>query len=121
MPVQSYKELVVWQRAMDLVVEIYKVTRSFPREEMYGLVAQIRRAVVSVASNVAEGQARGKGREFAKFLRIALGSLQEVKTQLIVSERLGYVVKEKTSTMVKLANEVGRLLRALTKSVDLES
>jgi four helix bundle protein len=91
MPVKSYRDLLAWKRAMDLVVPLYELTRVFPREELYGLTGQVRRAVVSVPSNIAEGQGRGQGNEFTHHLRIARGSLQEVETQLIVASRLGYV------------------------------
>jgi four helix bundle protein len=80
MPAKSYRELIVWQRAMDMVVAIYQLTRSWPKEELYGLTSQIRRAAVSVPSNIAEGQGRGVVNEFCHHLRIAQGSLQEVDT-----------------------------------------
>ena len=78
--VQDYHELIVWQKAMDLVMEIYRLTRAFPREELYGLTNQLRRAVVSIASNIAEGQARQSTAEFRNFLSIAQGSRAEVET-----------------------------------------
>jgi four helix bundle protein len=117
MAAKSYQELVVWQRAMDLVAEIYKVTAVFPKEEVYGLTNQIRRAAVSVPSNIAEGQGRGVGNEFARHLRIAQGSLQEVETQLMIARRLGYANTVAVTGALELAGEVGRLLRGLRKSL----
>lgn len=89
--VRNYKELLVWQRAMDLVELIYTITRSWPKEEQYGLTSQIRRAVVSVPSNIAEGQGRFSTREFLHHISIANGSLLEVETQVLVAQRLGYL------------------------------
>lgn len=91
MAVKTYKDLVAWQRAMDLVVTVYQLLQHFPKEEKYDLASQIRRSAVSVPSNIAEGQGRGVGNEFAHHLRIAQGSLQELETQLLIAERLGYV------------------------------
>jgi len=84
---QSYKELIAWRKAMDLVVEVYRVTRSFPGDELYGLTSQLRRAAVSVPSNIAEGQARYSRREFCHFLTIARGSLAEIETQVRIAAR----------------------------------
>src|ERR1700760_3862236 len=90
-----YNDLVAWQKAMTFVTEIYRVTRSFPKEETYGLVSQLRRAAVSVPSNIAEGQARYYPREFLLFLSHARGSLVEVETQLMISANLGYIAAER--------------------------
>ena len=91
MQVKGYRDLIVWQRAMDLVVDVYRLTSCFPREELYGLTAQVRRAAVSIPSNLAEGQGRGQGNEFLHHVRIAQGSLQEVETQLLIAQRLCYL------------------------------
>src|ERR1700737_2650394 len=88
---QHYKNLLVWQKAMTLVSRIYEVTRTFPKEEMYGLTSQIRRAAVSIPSNIAEGQARLTVGEFRQFLGMARGSLAELDTQLVISQQLGYL------------------------------
>ena len=117
MPVQSYKELIVWQRGMDLAVETYELTKRFPREELYGLTSQARRSAVSVPSNVAEGQGRGVGAEFAHHLRISQGSLQELETQLLLAERLKYVSAATLDPVLATAAEVGRLNRGLQKSL----
>lgn len=102
---------------MDLVVEIYRATACFPREELYGLTNQLRRAAVSVPSNIAEGQGRGAGNEFTHHLRIAQGSLQEVETQILLAERLQYLESSRVSNLLEMAAEVGRLNRGLHKSL----
>ena len=117
MAVQSYRELVVWQRAMDLVLETYQLTWQFPKEELYGLTSQVRRSAVSVPSNIAEGQGRGVGAEFAHHLRISQGSLQEVETQLILAERLQYIRPADLQPVLATAAEVGRLNRGLQKTL----
>jgi len=117
MAAKSYRDLVAWQRAMDLVVKVYAVSRGFPREEVYGLTSQIRRAAVSVASNIAEGQGRGVGNEFTRYLRISQGSLQELETQLMIAERLGYLDAVTLTATLEKADEVGRLVRGLHRAV----
>jgi four helix bundle protein len=102
---------------MELVVQVYQVSAGIPREEIYGLTSQVRRAAVSVPSNIAEGQGRGVGNEFRHHLRIAQGSLQETETQLMIAERLGFVTAQRLQSVMELANEVGRLLRGLHQSV----
>src|ERR1041385_1021104 len=87
MKVKNYQELIVWQRAMDLVEEVYRISRGFPREEVYGLTSQIRRASVSIPSNIAEGQGRRTTPDFVKHLSIAYGSLREVETQALIAHR----------------------------------
>ncbi len=86
-----HSELEVWKRSIEFVTEIYRITTSFPKVELYGLTAQIRRAAVSVPSNIAEGATRGSDREFIHFLSIAMGSLSELETQLIIAKNLGYL------------------------------
>lgn len=88
MTVRHYSDLIVWQKAMDLVVHVYEVTESFPQREVFGLTNQVRRAAVSIPSNIAEGQGRGTTKDFLHFLAIARGSLQEVETQLLLAYRL---------------------------------
>src|SRR3954452_15455759 len=117
MAVLHYRELVVWQKAMDLVVSVYELSRTFPREECYGLTNQVRRAAVSIPSNIAEGQGRGIGQSFANFLRIASGSLQEVETQLLVAQRLGFIDDRVAASVLERAAEVGRLLGGLLRSL----
>lgn len=89
--IRNHKDLEVWKKSMDLVSNIYKITESFPNKEIYGLTNQIRRSAVSVPSNIAEGAARSSKKEFIQFLYIALGSLAELETQMIIASRLGYL------------------------------
>src|SRR6266446_9707604 len=91
MAVKRYTDLVAWQKAMDLVEQVYKLTKSFPREELYGLTSQLRRAAISIPSNIAEGHCRNGSREFVHHLSIALGSLGETETQIMIAQRLGYI------------------------------
>ena len=113
----SYRDLVAWQKARRFVVEIYRATKSFPAEERYGLTAQIRRAAVSVPSNIAEGQGRRLPGDFQLFLRHARGSLLEVETQLIIACDLGYLTRSETQRLLKLSAEVGRILNGLIASL----
>src|SRR6266496_482321 len=106
----SYRDPVAWQKAMLLVREIYLATRTFSREELYGLRSQLRRAAVSVPSNIAEGQARYSRREFYHFLNIARGSLAEVETQILLANDLGYLGADQTSVLVDKSSELGRIL-----------
>jgi four helix bundle protein len=111
----NFKDLVVWQRAIDLVAEIYLATKEFPKDELYGLTSQVRRAAVSVPSNIAEGQGRLTRGEFRQFLGQAKGSLAEVETQLIIAHRLGYLPSP--DCLLEHLNEVGRLLNGLINSL----
>ena len=95
MKVKHYQELIVWQKAMNLAEEVYKVSRSFPREEIYGLTSQLRRAAISIPSNVAEGQGRRTTADFLHHLSIAYGSLLELETQILIATRLSYLTKGK--------------------------
>ncbi len=113
----SYRNLVAWQKAMDLVTDVYKVTRGFPKEEIYGLTSQLRRAAVSVPSNIAEGQGRKGDGEFKHFLRLRLGSLMEVETQIMICERLGYLNSSAAETLLRDTGELGRIMNGLIKSM----
>lgn len=113
MSVRSYKDLIVWQKAMDLVGLVYQATRQFPKEELYGLTNQVRRAVVSIPSNIAEGQARKSSAEFKNFLSIARGSLAEVETQLLIANKLNYLPQEQLVTIMVTHQEVSKMLPAL--------
>ena len=88
---KTHKDLDVWKKAMSLVKEVYEITACFPREEAYGLVSQIKRAAVSIPSNIAEGAARNSNKEFIQFLYVSLGSLAELETQLLLSKELGFI------------------------------
>ncbi len=113
MGVRDYRDLIVWQKAMDLVTEVYRVTRGFPREELFGLTSQVRRAVVSIPSNIAEGQARQSTAEFRHFLSIAQGSRAEVETQLLIAIRLHYTTEEEVQTATSLLTEIQKMLTVL--------
>jgi len=115
--VRSYCDLIAWQKAMTLAQQIYQETRAFPKEETYGITSQMRRAAVSVASNIAEGQARNTRGEFVQFLGQARGSLAELETQTILSARLGLLSKEPERTLMEQLAEVGRLLNGLRDSL----
>jgi four helix bundle protein len=113
---RNYQDLIAWQKAMDYVQAVYVASRSFPADERYGLTSQLRRAAISIPSNIAEGQGRGTAPEFARFLRIAHGSLRETETQLLIAKRLGFLEPAAADSALALAGEVGRLIQALTKS-----
>jgi four helix bundle protein len=114
---ESYRDLIAWRKAMLFVTEIYKVTKGFPREELYGLTNQLRRAAVSVPSNIAEGQARFSSKEFHHFLGHARGSLVEIETQLMIAHNLGYLSSEQSQVLLDQAAELGRILNGLLASV----
>jgi four helix bundle protein len=114
---RKFQDLVVWQKSMDLVTEIYRLTRSFPKEEIFGLVSQLRRAAVSVPSNIAEGQGRLTEKEFRQFLGNARGSLSEVETQILIAKNLGYLDETNLNSILSIISEVGRVLNGLLSSV----
>jgi len=109
----TYHDLRVWQSAMQLTVDIYRVTRKFPSDEMYGLSAQLRRAAVSIPSNIAEGKGRLSDKELLRFLSCARGSVYEVQTQLEIAENLGYLSPGNRQALSEQANSVGRMLNAM--------
>ncbi len=110
---RSYRDLVVWRKAIELVKQVYALTAEFPAHERYGLSDQLRRAAVSVPSNIAEGQGRQVVGEFRHFLRVALGSLAEVDTQLVIAVELGYLTAEATQPATDLALEIRKMLYTL--------
>ncbi|MGH9647047.1 MAG: four helix bundle protein [Bryobacteraceae bacterium] len=116
--IKRYTDLVAWQKAMDLVQEVYQITKSFSREELYSLTSQVRRSAVSIPSNIAEGHCRNGRREFAHHLSIALGSLGETETQMLIAHRLEYLTAEALARFEDLASETGRLLVGLTHSLE---
>lgn len=118
MPVQSYRQLIAWQKAMDFVTAVYKVTQKFPKEETYGVTSQLRRAAVSIPSNIAEGQGRQTTGEFRQFLGHARGSLLETETQVLLSERLEYLDHKTTEMLIEQAAELGRILNGLMRSLE---
>ena len=116
MAVHSYEDLIAWQKALDLVAEVYRATRSFPKNEVYGLTAQLRRAAVSIPSNIAEGQGRVSTGQFKQFLGHARGSLYELNTQLRIAERLNYLTRKEVDQLTSRSAEVGRILNGLLSS-----
>jgi four helix bundle protein len=117
MSVKCYRDLKVWQVAVDLVVEIYRLTEKFPKHEAFGLTSQIQRAAVSIPSNIAEGHARNSDNEFNRFLGIALGSLAELETQLIITERLRYIESDRINPVLARCDDIGKMIRGLKKVV----
>lgn len=109
----TYRDLIVWRKSMRSVVEVYRATEAFPKREWYGLAAQVRRAAVSVPSNIAEGQGRRHKREFQQFLGTARGSLMEVETQLLLARALHYIEKPTTDALLGQTAEIGRMLNGL--------
>lgn len=118
---QSYRELKVWKRSVQLVKAIYLATTKFPADELYGLRSQMRRAAVSVPSNIAEGQARFSQKEFLRFLRTARGSLSELETQVILSFELGHFVEDVSESLLEECAEIGRMLNGLYNSIQLRT
>ena len=116
-PIKSYKDLVVYQRSYKLALEIYQVTRSFPKEEVYGLTSQMRRSAVSVPCNIAEGYRRGHRKEYLQFLHVAYGSCGELETLLSLSHDLGFIEKGNFEMLYSLQEETSRLLRGLILSL----
>ena len=114
---KSYRELTVWQKSIDWVEQIYQASKSFPPEERFGLTSQIRRAAVSVPSNVAEGAARSGTREFLQFLSVASGSLAEVETQLILAQRMNMLTEAEYEALMQEADELGWMLGGLKRSL----
>jgi four helix bundle protein len=114
---ESYKDLVVWQRAIQSTVSLYRLTATFPREELYGLTSQLRRAGVSVASNIAEGYARMSTGEYKQFLGIARGSNSEVQTQIVIARELGFGSPQLLDRAEGLSNEVGKMLASILRTL----
>lgn len=113
----QYKDLIAWQKAMDLVQAIYDATDEFPKREVYSLTDQIRRAAVSIPSNIAEGQAHFSNKEFLHFLRHSRGSLAELETQILIAQRRKYLTDARASEPLKRADELSRILSGLINSL----
>ena len=114
---KNYKDLTVWQRAMDLTDEIYRLIRRLPKEEAYALAAQMRRSAVSIPSNIAEGQGRQTDNEMRNFLHIANGSCMELETQLLICIRLGYIKEEQAEAAFQLCDEIGKILSSFISKI----
>jgi four helix bundle protein len=111
----NYKELMAWQKAMDVVVAVYALTRKFPKDESFGLTSQLRRAAVSISLNIAEGAGRESDAEFARFLDIALGSTYECIVALLIAHRLDYCALKESNALVEQAEEIARMVTGLIK------
>jgi four helix bundle protein len=120
-PLRSYRELIAWQKSVELVTEIYSITKEFPRDEIYGLTSQLRRSAVSVPSNIAEGQGRATKGEFIPFLGHARGSLFELATQIVIAEKLGYLAPQIELQVASKITEVARILNGLLTSLGISS
>ena len=114
---QHYKDLIAWQRSMDLANAIYDATEAFPKREIYSLTDQMRRAAVSIPSNIAEGQAHFSRREFRHFLRHSSGSLAELETQILIAQQRNYLTESQTAELLRRTHEVGRILSGLLNSL----
>ena len=118
MKISSYKDLVVWQKSVALVTIIYRMSREFPREELYALTSQLRRSAVSVPSNIAEGWGRKSTKEYIQFLKIARGSLFEMETQIIIARNLDYIKDIACEQLLSDTEEIGKMTNALVNSLE---
>ncbi len=109
----NFKELLVWKKSIEFVTEIYEITASFPSEEKFGLVSQIRRSAVSIPSNIAEGNARRSSADYVQFLKIARGSGAEVETQIIISKNLGFIEEVKSEELTSKITEIMKMINGL--------
>ena len=113
----SYRDLIAWKKAMTFVREIYRATAAFPKEEIFGLTSQVRRAAVSIPSNIAEAKGRYSQRDFLHFLMQARGSINEVETQLLIAQELGYLPDDQTDELLCQSKELGKILNGLISSL----
>jgi four helix bundle protein len=118
MTIESYRDLRVWKDAMDLAEACYRVTASFPREEIFGMTAQIRRSAASIAANIAEGYGRNSKGAYVQFLRVAQGSLKELETHILLAARVGLASKDLAAPLLSACDSLGRMLRSLIRSID---
>lgn len=116
--IKSHKDLTVWQKSIDLAVNVYSVTKAFPSEERFGLISQSRRAAVSIPSNIAEGRQRGGTKEYIRFLRIALGSVAELETQLFIAQRLDFASKEALEKLSDVSLEITKMLKVMINKLE---
>lgn len=114
---RSYKDLEVWKLAVDFVKKVYQVTAKFPAAEIYGLTNQIRKAAISIPSNIAEGQGRISSREFRQYLSIALGSLAEIETQLIIAKEINYLSSEELNPLLSILDRIRKMTKGLSKTL----
>ncbi|MBX3576501.1 MAG: four helix bundle protein [Rhizobiaceae bacterium] len=118
--IESYKDMIVWQQAMDLVVAVYATTKSWPKDELYGLTSQARRTATSVPANIAEGYARENRGSYQQFLRIAQGSLKELETHLMIAQRIGFADDKTVAPLLGQSESVGKLLKLLIRRLSGE-
>ena len=121
MTIKSFRDLFVWQKSMGLVTEIYRLTKSFPKEELYGLTSQVRKCTVSIPSNIAEGYGRGSTKEYIRFLQIARGSLYELQTQLEIAVNLNYLENMNFEDQFHVIDEIERMMNSLIKKLSDKS
>jgi four helix bundle protein len=117
--INDFKDLLIWQKGMDIAEKCYLLTKNFPKEEIYGMVQQIRRSSVSIPANIAEGYGRRSSRDYARFLNISQGSINELETHLILSERIGLCTLNEIDLIIKLLHEETRMIIALIKKLEL--
>lgn len=121
MQINSHKDLIVWQKGIALCKSVYKLTEKFPKEEIYGLSSQMRRSVVSIPSNIAEGRSRGTRKDFAQFLRIALGSASELETQIEIAKELSYINALEAGVISGQLSEISRMTMGLLKKFGVKA
>jgi four helix bundle protein len=118
--INSYRDLIVWQRAVELAADVYALTKSWPKDEIYGLTSQARRAIVSVPANIAEGYGRENRGSYQQFLRIAQGSLKEMETHLLIGERVGICSNNDIVPLLEKSESIGKMLRGLIRKLSNE-
>lgn len=119
--IKSYKDLIVWQKSIDLVKEIFDLTRNFPKEEIYGITSQMRRAAVSIPSNIAEGSGRRFNNEWQQFYSFAYGSTLELETQMIISRDLGFAPIQSFSKSFSLIEEISKIIKTISRNLKLKN
>ncbi len=117
MNLKSYQDLEVWQKAINLVILCYQISKSFPKNETYGLISQLQRAAVSIPTNIAEGHARQSSKEFLHFISISYGSLAELETLILIAYRLDYIDDKQSKQLMNKTTEIGRMINGLRKSI----
>ena len=116
--INSYRDLLVWQAGVELAAACYQATKTFPRDELYGMTSQIRRASTSIPANIAEGHGRDSSGHYVQFLKVAQGSVKELETHILVSQRVGLLDVEGGEPLLSRCDEIGRMLRALIRSIE---
>ena len=117
---KSHKDLLVWQKSIELAIKIHKLTENFPRSELFGITSQMRRAAISIPANIAEGSARGYRKEYLHFVSIAFGSVTELETHALIAEKLNFIKGEQLQDVQKLIEEIAKMVNALSKALSKE-